>query len=116
MKRRYCQKFSPGPARRRPCRPWITVAATRRASSTSRGIDCASDRAPVLASRTAPVSISRKPGSAMALSEASRQPPDDTGHRLAFGGGGAGEGHTVLQHGLGEGEDVVDGWGGAAGR
>ena len=37
-KRRYCQKFSPGPARRRPCSPWMTVEATRRASRMSRGI------------------------------------------------------------------------------
>ena len=43
-KRRYCQKFSPEPARRRPCRPWITVAATRRASKIRRGMLAASAR------------------------------------------------------------------------
>ena len=49
--RRYCQKFSPGPARRRPCNPWITVAAMRRASRMRRGMDsrqCACRAARVL--------------------------------------------------------------------
>ncbi len=34
---RYCQKVSPGPARRLPCVPWATVTATRRASKSSAG-------------------------------------------------------------------------------
>src|SRR5690348_3075410 len=108
MKRRYCQKFSPGPARRRPCAPWITVAATRRASSTKRGIVSASERAAALAWRTAPVSVSRKPGSAMWLSEARGQPPDHAGHALAFRAGRESERHAMLEHRLGDFEHVVD--------
>ena len=30
-KRRYCQKFSPEPARRRPCNPWMMLAVRARA-------------------------------------------------------------------------------------
>ena len=36
-KGRNCQKFSPGPARLRPCSPWMMVAAMRRASIKRRG-------------------------------------------------------------------------------
>jgi len=55
-KRRYCQKLSPAPARRRPCRPWITLAAMRRASSTRRGSDAASVRLSPSARRIAVIS------------------------------------------------------------
>ena len=34
---RYCQNASPWPTRRRPCTPWITVAATRSAATISAG-------------------------------------------------------------------------------
>lgn len=57
-KRRYCQKFSPVPARRRPCSPWITLAEMRRASSTRRGSDAASERLSPSARRTASISWS----------------------------------------------------------
>ena len=63
-KRRYCQKFSPEPARRRPCSPWIMVAAMRRASRISRGMVAARVRpCPVARGSTAAVSFCVSRGS-----------------------------------------------------
>src|ERR1700742_3423326 len=110
MKRRYCQKFSPGPARRRPCTPWMTDEATRRASSTSRGIDSASVRAPAVACLTEPVSMSAAFGSAICLSDARFEAPDHVGDGLAFRPRRKGQRHTMFEYGLGEFQHVVDRW------
>src|SRR5690348_7549313 len=107
VKRRYCQKFSPGPARRRPCKPWITVEATRRASRMSRGIALASERAAPVACPTAAFSISLSFGSAMRLSDARLKPPDDVGNGLAFRAGRKGKRHAVFENWFGEFEHVV---------
>src|SRR5262245_54234786 len=109
MKRRYCQKFSPGPARRRPCRPWMTVAATRRASSTRRGMVAASERASPTARVIAPESWgAAKSSAATCLSDPRLEPPDHCRDGLAVGACGEGERHAVLEHGLGELDHVVD--------
>src|SRR5262245_32127642 len=109
MKRRYCQKFSPGPARRRPCSPWITVAATRRASRTRRGMVAARERPSPTARVIAPESCdAAKLSAATGLSDLRLEPPDHRGNRLAVGARGEGQRHAVLEHGLGEFDHVVD--------
>src|SRR5262252_10214428 len=109
-KRRYCQKFSPGPARLRPCRPWMTVAAMRRASRIRRGMLCASERASPLARCVALISYlsARCLAAAMRLSDARLELADDAFHALAVGARGEGQRHAVLEDRLGHGHDVVD--------
>src|SRR5580700_11134853 len=108
-KRRYCQKFSPGPARRRPCRPWMTVAATRRASRISRGIVDASARPAPTARPTAALSgWVRLGSSAIRLSNPRLKAADDRLDALALGARGECERHAVLEHRFGEIEYVVD--------
>src|SRR5215831_1605288 len=116
-KRRYCQKFSPGPARRRPCRPWITVAATRRASRISRGMLAASVRPSPEARATAAPSWyvrwgKRESGDgvsiAIGLSDPSLQSPDHAFDRFTFSARSEGERHPMLENGLGEFDDVVN--------
>src|SRR5262249_20558058 len=118
MKRRYCQKFSPGPARRRPCSPWMMVAATRRASRISRGMAAASVRpsptawpiawassgtAGVLAAITGfPKSLSGR------LADLGLEPADHARDGLAVGTRREGERHAVLEDRLGERDHVVD--------
>src|SRR5215470_20202680 len=109
MKRRYCQKFSPGPARRRPCKPWMTVAATRRASSTSRGMVAARERPSPTARVIAPESCDAATlSAATCLSDPRLEPPDHRRNGLAVGARGEGERHAVLEHGPGELDHVVD--------
>src|SRR5256885_16160785 len=96
-KRRYCQKFSPGPARLRPCRPWITVAAIRRASRISRGSVSASVRAVPLACWVALISLLSARLTAIVLSEAALELGDDAFHRLAVGAGRKAQRHAVLE-------------------
>src|SRR6516162_162467 len=117
-KRRYCQKFSPGPARRRPCRPWITVAATRRASRMRRGMLAASVRPSPDARAT--IALSRywrgggrecEDGSSVAicLSDSSLESSDHGFDGFAFGPRREGERHPVLEDWLGEFDHVIDG-------
>src|SRR6516162_6468037 len=117
-KRRYCQKFSPGPARRRPCRPWITVAATRRASRISRGMLAASVRPSPDARPTAAPSWyvrcgERESGDAVSLaidlSDPSLKSCDHGFDRFALRAGREGERHSVLENGLGELDYVING-------
>src|SRR5438105_8453484 len=109
MKRRYCQNCSPGPARLRPCRPWITVAAILRASRISRGKVSASVRAVPLARWVALTSwASARRLAAIRLTDTRRELADHAGHGLAVGAGGEGERHAVLEDRLGHVEDVVD--------
>src|SRR5580692_7380759 len=108
-KRRYCQKFSPGPARRRPCRPWMTVAATRRASSISRGIEAASVRPAPTARPIAAMSGCVRLGStAIRLSDPCLQASDHGLDAFAFGARRERERHAVLEHRLGKVEHVID--------
>src|SRR5262245_7407966 len=98
MKRRYCQKFSPGPARLRPCRPWMTVAAIRRASRIRRGIASASARAAPPACCVALTSLrSDRRFSAIRSSDALFELGDDAFHGLAVGACREGERHAVLE-------------------
>src|SRR5439155_20996401 len=106
-KRRYCQKFSPGPARLRPCSPWITVAAMRRASRMRRGMVSASVRATPVACRVALISFLSARLAAMRLSDARRELADDALHGFAVGPRGESERHTVLEDRLGHVDDVV---------
>src|SRR5215469_12088161 len=117
-KRRYCQKFSPGPARRRPWRPWITVAATRRASRISRGMLAASVRPSPDARPTAAASWyvrcgERESGDAVSvtidLSDPSLKSCDHGFNRFALRARSEGKRHPVLENGLSELDDVIDG-------
>ena len=74
----------------------------------------ASVRAPTVACRIVLVSMSLGLNSAIRLSDARLQSPDDVGDRLALGSCGEGECHAVFEHGLGQFEHVVDGWSEAA--
>src|SRR5712671_8066109 len=117
MKRRYCQKFSPGPGRRRPWSPWMTVAATRRASRISRGMVAASERPSPSARRISRASSGNAAFvAAMRLSDLwakfladlGLQPADHRGNRLAVGARREGQRHAVLEDRLGQCGDVVD--------
>src|SRR3954454_7967785 len=108
MKRRYCQKFSPGPARRRPCSPWMTVAAMRRASRIRRGIDSASGRACPLARWRALSSLLSARRLAIELSDAPLELTDHSLGALAVGARRKGERHAVLEDRLGHVEHIVD--------
>src|ERR1700716_836319 len=108
-KRRYCQKFSPGPARLRPCRPWITVAAMRRASRMRRGMLSASERASPLACCVALTScLSALRVAAIRLSDARLELADDGFDAFPIGACGEGQRHAVLEDRLGHLEDIVD--------
>src|SRR5476651_1292071 len=108
-KRRNCQKFSPDPARLRPCKPWITVAAMRRASRISRGILAAAARA-LPPARWNALPSSRVPGRAAAIksSDARLELADYAFDGLAVGARGEGQRHTVLEHRFGERKHVID--------
>src|SRR6185295_9440623 len=108
MKRRYCQKFSPGPARLRPCRPWMTVAAMRRASRIRRGSVSASVRASPLACCVALISFLSARFAAISLSNAALELVDDAVDGLAVGARREGERHAVLEDRLSHVHDVVD--------
>src|SRR5713226_2756089 len=108
-KRRYCQKFSPGPARRRPCSPWITVAATRRASRIRRGMAAVSERALAVARRVvSPSGELTDTSLGIRLSDAGPQTADHRLDGLAIGTGREAERHAVFQDGLRQIDDVVD--------
>src|SRR5262245_10865833 len=109
MKRRYCQKFSPGPARLRPCRPWMTVAAMRRASRIRRGNVSASVRPSPPARCVARTSIlSALRATAIRSSDARLELADDAFDAVAVGARRKGERHAVLEDWLGHLHDVVD--------
>src|SRR5438309_5321161 len=96
MKWRYCQKFSPGPARLRPCSPWMTVAAMRRDSRIRRGMVSASERAWPLARWVALISCpAARCLAAIGLSDARLELVDDGADRLAVGARRKGERHAV---------------------
>src|SRR4051812_42567119 len=107
-KRRYCQKFSPGPARLRPCSPWITVAAMRRASRIRRGMDSASVRAAPLACCAALISCLSARRAAIRLSDARLELADNGFDALAVGPRSEGERHAMLEYRLRGLDDVVD--------
>src|SRR5262249_2222320 len=109
-KRRYCQKFSPGPARLRPCSPWMTVAAMRRASRIRRGMVCASERASPLARCVALISClsARCFTAAIPLSDARIELADAAFQALAGGARGKGQRHGGLEDRLRHGGDIVD--------
>src|SRR5215472_565771 len=95
---RYCQKFSPGPARFRPCRPWMTVAAIRRDSRMRRGNCSASVRAWPLALWVALTSCpAARRFAAIGLSEARQKLAHHSFDRLAVGARREGERHAVLE-------------------
>src|SRR6267142_6121995 len=95
---RYCQKFSPGPARRRPCSPWMTVAAIRRDSRIRRGIDSASVRASPLACWVALISfLSARRCAAIRLSDAGLELVDDGFRALAVSARRERKRHAVLE-------------------
>src|SRR5215208_2875633 len=107
-KRRYCQKFSPGPARLRPCSPWMTVAAMRRASRIRRGMDSASVRASPLACWVALISFLSARLVAIGLSDARLELANDGFNTLTVGARGESERHAVLQDWLRHIHDIVD--------
>src|ERR1700730_10482331 len=108
--RRYCQKFSPGPARLRPCRPWITVAEMRRASRMSRGSSSASTRATPLA-RCADLISSLCPlrAASIVLSETHLELANYSFDAFPIGAGSEGKRHAMLEDGLSHVSDIVDG-------
>src|SRR5207247_11095036 len=102
MKRRYCQNCSPGPARLRPCRPWITVAAIRRASRMRRGMVSATVRAvPVARWVTLTSKRSARRASAILDSSLVLELADDLSDGLALGASRERERHAVLEDRLG---------------
>src|SRR5918994_5218797 len=117
-KGRNCQKVSPVPARLRPWMPWARLAATRRASSTRRGMRWA---------RVSALSVSLRPGE-RALSDRTRtrammailtcQPggeaADEIPDGLPVGAGREGQRHAVLEHRLGQRHHIGQGGGDAA--
>src|SRR5215211_7724771 len=108
-KRRYCQKFSPGPARFLPCRPWMTVAAMRRASRIKRGMLSASVRASPLAYCVALIScLSARRLAAIRLSDAGPELADNLFHRFAVSACGEGQRHAMFENRLGHVHDIVD--------
>src|SRR3954453_13518130 len=107
-KRRYCQKFSPGPARLRPCRPWITVAAIRRASKIKRGMDSASVRAVPPARWVASNSCFSARLTAIRLSDAALDLVDDGFRALAVGARREGECHAVFEDRFGHLHHIID--------
>src|SRR3954452_4807619 len=107
-KRRYCQKFSPGPARLRPCSPWITVAAIRRASKIKRGMDSASVRAAPSARWVASTSCFSARLTAIRLSDAVLDLVDDGFRALAVRPRCEGERHAVLEDRFGHLHHIVD--------
>src|SRR5580698_11387712 len=87
----------------------MTVAATRRASSISRGMLAASVRPSPTARPTAGPSWYVRLGSAaIRLSDPRLQPPDHRFDALAFRARREGERHAVLEHRLGKIDHVVD--------
>src|SRR5437868_14062328 len=101
-KRRYCQNCSPGPARLRPCSPWITVAAMRRASRMRRGMVSASVRAAPLACCVALTStLSALRVAAIRLTDARLELADDAFDAVAVGACCERQGHAVLEDRLG---------------
>src|SRR5215468_725168 len=108
MKRRYCQKFSPGPARLRPCRPWMTVAAIRRASRIRRGSVSASVRAVPLAFWVALISFLSARLTAIGLTNTALELGDHAFDGLAVGARRKRERHAVLENRLGHVHHVVD--------
>ncbi len=103
-KRRNCQKFSPVPARRRPCKPWITVAAMRRASSIRRGMTGGERAALPLGTPDRLDLPVRVPAPRRPFDHPMRafELADDVADGLAVGARGEGQRHAVLEHRLGE--------------
>src|SRR5262249_27903156 len=102
---RYCQKASPWPTRRRPCTPWITVAATRSAATISAGSVPASSRERC---RVDGWAIGSGGDPEARRSDARAHLGDDGLHRDALGAGREVHGHAMAQDRAGEGHDVVD--------
>src|SRR3954467_7621788 len=109
-KRRYCQNCSPGPARLRPCRPWITVAAIRRASRMRRGKVCATLRAVPVARWVTLISLrsARRVSAITSHSSAVLELADDVVDGFALGACREGQCHAVLEDRLGHLGDIVD--------
>src|SRR5439155_27225366 len=109
MKRRYCQNCSPGPARLRPCWPWITVAAMRCASRIRRGKVCETVRAVPVARWVTLTSLrSARRASAILDSRAVLEFADDLSDGLALRASRESERHAVLEDRLGHIGDVID--------
>src|SRR3569833_2982467 len=99
------------PRLRRPCQPAITVLALRLAStrqSGTRAARClARERAslPDVGLTICPMDATRYASLSLCLPA---QSGDDVAHRHALGTGGEGQGHAVLENGLGECVDIVE--------
>src|SRR5208282_5109293 len=100
---------SPGPARRRPWRPCMTVVATRRASRISRGIAAANVAPSPTARCTTGRSWEVRRGSnAIRLSDPRFQARNHPLDAFALRARGESERHAVFEYRLGEIEHVVD--------
>src|SRR6516164_11423921 len=90
----------------------MTVAATRRASKTRRGIVAASVRPSPTARPTAATSCRNGVSPAgMLLPQARLGPPDDTFDGFTVGAGREGQGHAMLEHRLRKRDHVINGRG-----